>query len=306
MLRPVILAAARNPAAKKVLVDGRVGRGFVRRFVAGEGVEDAVSAARTAVSRGLLATIDHLGEDVTDVCGAESNVRAYVQLLNRLDQEGLARAGRVEVSLKLSALAQSVDPVAALENAARICEAADEAGTTVTLDMEGHSTTETTLRVHDALRRQYPATGTAIQAYLHRTQRDCVSLARRGRRVRLCKGAYAEPPHVSHQRRELVDAAYLRYLELLMASEAYPMIATHDPQMIAAAERLARGRPQGSFEFQMLQGVRPQEQLRLANAGHRVRIYIPYGRDWYGYLMRRLAERPANLRFFARAAVRRG
>ena len=169
--------------------------------------------------------------------------------------------------------------------------------------MEDHTTTDQTLATLRELRKDFPETGAVLQAYLHRTVDDCRALAYEGSRVRLCKGAYKEPVEVAFQGRHEVDKSYVRCLKVLMAGQGYPMIATHDPRMIRIASSLAsrNGRAAGSYEFQMLFGIRPEEQRRLVAAGETVRVYVPYGTEWYGYLMRRLAERPANMMFFARA-----
>jgi proline dehydrogenase len=187
--------------------------------------------------------------------------------------------------------------------AQEICAAAAAAGTTVTLDAEDHTTTDSTLEILAELRKDHPGTGAVLQAYLRRTEGDCRELATTGSRVRLCKGAYAEPESVAYQSALDVDKAYVRCLNILMSGDGYPMIATHDPRLIAIAEDRARwfDRSADEFEFQMLYGIRPEEQARLAAAGHTVRVYVPYGDQWYGYLMRRLAERPANVAFFGRA-----
>jgi proline dehydrogenase len=216
--------------------------------------------------------------------------------------------GMGEVSLKLSALGQMLPGdgrKVALEHAREICEAAAEAGTTVTLDMEDHTTTDATLGTLQELRKDFPETGAVLQAYLHRTEADCRDLAYEGSRVRLCKGAYNEPESVAFQDKHEVDKSYVRCLKVLMAGQGYPMVASHDPRMIDIAGALAtrHGRAQGSYEFQMLFGIRPDEQRRLAEAGEKVRVYVPYGQEWYGYLMRRLAERPQNLSFFVRSLV---
>ena len=212
-----------------------------------------------------------------------------------------------EVSVKLSALGQRFDEKLAYEHARAICAAATKAGTTVTLDMEDHGTTDSTLDILSRLRADFPDTGAVLQAYLRRTESDCRELARAGSRVRLCKGAYSEPEAVAFKSRLDVDKSYVRCLNILMSGEGYPMVATHDPRLIAIAEDRAKwfDRSPDSFEFQMLFGVRPAEQLRLADAGYLVRVYVPYGTQWYGYLMRRLAERPANVAFFARALASR-
>jgi proline dehydrogenase len=215
------------------------------------------------------------------------------------------------VSVKLSAIGQALPgngEKIALEHALTICHAARNAGTTVTLDMEDHTTTDSTLSVLAELRKDFPDTGAVLQSYLHRTESDCRDLAHAGSRVRLCKGAYKEPASVAYQDAEDVDLSYVRCLKVLMAGEGYPMIASHDPRIIDIARALAsrQGREPDSYEFQMLYGIRPDEQRRLAAHGNQVRVYVPYGHEWYGYLMRRMAERPANLTFFLRSLVSKG
>jgi proline dehydrogenase len=222
-------------------------------------------------------------------------------LLDRLADAGLASSA--EVSVKLTAVGQSLEEGMARDNAAAICAAAARCGTTVTVDMEDHTTTDSTLGIVRDLRRDFPWVGAVLQAYLHRTEADCRDLATAGSRVRLCKGAYREPASVAYQTRLDVDRSYTRCLQVLMAGDGYPMVATHDPRLVAIAQRLATdaGRGADEHEFQMLYGIRPHEQLRLAAGGATVRVYVPYGDEWYGYLMRRLAERPANVMFFLRA-----
>jgi proline dehydrogenase len=180
-------------------------------------------------------------------------------------------------------------------------------GTEVTIDMEDHTVTDATLDVLRELRREFPETGGVLQAYLHRTEEDCRDLAVAGSRIRLCKGAYDEPADVAWRDRHQVDLSYVRCLKVLLAGDGYPMIASHDPRMIAIAQRIAddHGRGPGGHEFQMLYGIRPEEQRRLAAAGESVRVYLPYGQEWWGYLTRRLAERPANLSFFVRSLMSR-
>jgi proline dehydrogenase len=189
-----------------------------------------------------------------------------------------------------------------------ICEAARNVGTTVTLDMEDHTTTDSTLGILRELRRDFPDTGAVVQAYLRRTEGDCRDLAYAGSRVRLCKGAYKEPATVAYQGKDDVDRSFVRCLKVLMAGEGYPMVASHDPRLVAITGDLVRrnGRAQGSYEYQMLYGIRPHEQQRLAAAGERMRVYVPYGDEWYGYLVRRMAERPANLVFFLRSLATKG
>lgn len=305
MLRTPILAASRNDRMRHLVRTAPVSRGVVRRFVAGERAEDAVAVTRALARAGLAASLDHLGEDTADVGRAEAATKAYVVLLQQLADAGLTAAA--EVSVKLSAIGQALDPALALDHAWAICEAARAAGTVVTLDMEDHTTTDATLGALRELRRDFPSTGAVLQAYLRRTESDCRDLAYPGSRVRLCKGAYDEPPSLAHQERVEVDASYARCLAVLFGGAGHPMVATHDPALIALTDRLATrlGRPPQDYEYQMLYGVRPDEQRRLVAAGRTVRVYVPYGDEWYGYLMRRLAERPANLAFFLRALVSR-
>ncbi len=302
MLRSVILAASRNATVERLVGGAPISRNVVRRFVAGESVDDAVRASTELVGKGLSVSLDHLGEDTLDAGQADATVKAYLVLLERLHDAGLTAGGRVEVSVKLSAVGQGLDDALALEGARTICAAAAAAGSTVTLDMEDQTTTDRTLSTLAELRKEFPSTGAVVQAYLHRTEDDCRALAVAGSRVRLCKGAYREPGEVAYQSGAEVDASYRRCLQVLMAGPGYPMVATHDPALI----ELATGaREPGTFELQLLYGIRPLEQERLAAAGHTVRIYVPYGEQWYGYLMRRLAERPANLVFFLRALASR-
>jgi len=305
MLRRALLAVARSNLIKKATTRAPIARHVVQWFVPGETGDDAVVATGQLVGAGLSVSLDHLGEDTTTRQQADAIVSAYLDVLGRLAKAGLTAA--TEVSVKLSALGQSLadgDKVA-LANAEQICGAARTAGTTVTVDMEDHTTTDSTLEVVSELRKEFPGTGAVLQAYLYRTEADCRDLAYAGSRVRLCKGAYAEPESVAFHDRAEIDLSYVRCLKILMAGEGYPMLATHDPRLIEIGQWLAadRGRGLDSYEFQMLYGIRPTEQRRLADLGHRVRVYVPYGSDWYGYLVRRLAERPANLAFFARSLI---
>jgi proline dehydrogenase len=306
LLRQPLLLLARSGQVKDLVTRLPVSSAIVARYVPGETTADVVAATRELVAAGRLVTIDHLGEDTHDQEQAEATVAAYLGLLEALSGEGLARSA--EVSVKLSAIGQAlpdVGPKLSLENARRICRAARNAGTTVTLDMEDHTTTDETLTTLRELRKDYPETGAVVQAYLRRTEDDCRTLAYEGSRVRLCKGAYSEPSSVAFQGRHEVDRSYVRCLKVLMAGQGYPMIATHDPRMIKIAGAFATrfDRAPGTYEYQMLYGIRTEEQKRLAGAGERMRVYVPFGREWYGYLMRRLAERPANLTFFLRSLV---
>lgn len=306
MLRSVLLTVSRSGALKDLVTKLPVSSAIVARYVPGEQVADVVGATEALVADGRLVTIDYLGEDTLDEEQAEATVHAYLDLLDALGKEGLARSA--EVSVKLSAIGQAlpeIGPKLSLENARRIARAARTVGTTVTLDMEDHTTTDQTLATLRELRKDFPETGAVVQAYLRRTEDDCRALAFEGSRVRLCKGAYNEPATVAYEDRHDVDKSYVRCLKILMAGQGYPMVATHDPRMIRIAGALATryGRAPGSYEFQMLFGIRPEEQKRLAAAGERMRVYVPFGQEWYGYLMRRLAERPANLTFFLRSLI---
>jgi proline dehydrogenase len=277
-------------------------RPVVDRFVAGTDLDTALPViAGLATDR--LVTVDHLGENVSDRAGIDATVAAYRDLLLRLTAEGLA--DRVEVSVKLSAVGQGLPDgdALALAGAQAICEAAAEAGTTVTVDMEDHTTTDATLATVAALRADFPWVAAVLQSQLRRTEGDCRDLAGPGSRVRLCKGAYDEPESVAFTDRADVDRSYVRCLKILFAGEGLPLVATHDPRLVAIAQHLGRDRP---YELQMLYGVRPGAQVDLAAAGERMRVYVPYGTQWYGYFMRRLAERPANVAFFLRALATRG
>jgi proline dehydrogenase len=258
-----------------------------------------------------LATIDFLGEDTTDRAQAEHTRDVYVALLEALSEADLSRYGAAEVSLKLSALGQALPKDGeqiSLEFAREICQAAQRAGTTVTLDMEDHTTTDKTLAALHELRADFPWVGAVVQSYLRRTLADCRDLATEGSRVRLCKGAYKEPASVAYQDADDVDLSYVRCLKILMAGAGQPLVASHDPRLIEIAQALAshHGRSPDSYEFQMLYGVRPDEQKRIADRGNQMRVYVPFGDEWYGYLMRRMAERPANTMFFARSLLSKG
>ena len=305
MFRSVFLAAAGSSRLERLAASAPVGKGMVKRFVAGAETGDALRAARELADDGLAVSLDHLGEDTGTAEQAVATRDEYVSLLGRLKAAGLTPAA--EVSVKLSALGQRLDEKLAYEHARAVCAAAAEAGTTVTLDAEDHTTTDSTLEILTDLRKDFPGTGAVLQAYLRRTEGDCRELAVAGSRVRLCKGAYAEPESVAFQSALDVDKAYVRCLNILMSGEGYPMVATHDPRLVAIAEDRSRWFDRGphEYEFQMLYGVRPDEQARLAAGGNTVRVYVPYGQQWYGYLMRRLAERPANVAFLGRALASR-
>ncbi|WP_227985127.1 proline dehydrogenase family protein [Nocardia spumae] len=290
----------------------------VHRFVAGETRADLAPVVGELLASGRMVSVDFLGEYTTERFMADDAVAEYLALIDDLARrrtEAAVRPGAgvvasVEVSVKLSALGQSLGaagPEIAAENLRTLCARAEQAGVWITVDAEDHTTTEGTESTVRRIRRDHPWLAVATQTYLRRAEQRCRAAAAEGARIRLCKGAYREPDSVAFQRSAEVDESYLRCLEALMGGAGYPMVATHDPVMIAAAQHMAaeHGREPGDFEFQMLYGIRILEQRRLTEAGHAVRVYVPYGTQWYGYLMRRLAERPANLGFFLRALAER-
>jgi proline dehydrogenase len=309
LLRKPILALSGNTRVRDLTTRLPLTRDVVQRFVAGENTADAVRAVRQLRADGLQVTMDHLGENTTDTASADATVGAYLELIDALQKAGLAEGA--EMSVKLSAVGQaltSTDGAAyALAGARKIADAAYGAGARMTLDIEDHTTIDSTLAILRTLREDHPDVGVAMQAMLQRTPADLATLTGPGSRVRLVKGAYDEPGTVAHTDPEQVDRAYVRCLKLLMAGEGYPMVGSHDPRMIAIAAQLATdaGRGADSYEHQMLYGIRPDEQRRLQEQGRNVRVYVPYGSDWYGYFTRRLAERPANLLFFLRALLTR-
>lgn len=310
LLRKTLLTLAADTRVRDLIERAPVSRTVVRRYVPGAYDTDAVAAVAELRATDRRATIDHLGEDTTDRAQAQAVTQAYVSLIDLLAAEEHTHGGWAEVSVKLSAVGQLLPDegaAIALENVRIICAAAERAGTTVTVDMEDHTTTDATLAAVRELRRDYPWVGVAVQAYLHRTEADCRDLAAAGSRVRLCKGAYNEPETVAFQDDDEVDKSFVRCLRILMDGAGYPMVASHDPRLIDIATALAEsaGRAADSFEFQMLYGIRPEEQRRLADRGHRMRVYIPYGEEWYGYLMRRMAERPTNAMLFVRSLLSR-
>lgn len=317
LLRPTLLTAARSTRVERTISKFAMTRRLVDRFVAGTTESDVVTATHAILGTGRYVTIDYLGEDTTRIDQADNTVAHYLALLSGLSESldgphspaapDPSAVRPVEVSLKLSALGQSLPTDGhhiALENARTICRAAQQAGVWVTIDAEDHTTTDSTLSIVTELRKEFPDLGTVLQAYLKRTEDDCKQLSGPGSRIRLCKGAYNEPASVAHQGKAAVDAAYLRCLRILMNGHGYPMVATHDPEMIAAAidGQSVASREHDDFELQMLYGIRETEQLRLVGQERQhLRVYVPYGDQWYGYFMRRLAERPANLVFFLRS-----
>jgi len=310
--RPAILAAGRQEGLRRTAERLPVTREVVHRFVPGETIADVTNSVEQLRDSRRLVSIDYLGEDVTDTDAADATVEAYQRLLEALAtrDEVPAAVRPLEVSLKLSALGQALPrdgEKIALENARAICERAQRAGVWVTIDAEDHTTTDSTLSLVRELRADFDWVGTVLQAYLKRTHGDCTEFAASGARIRLCKGAYDEPASVAYRDRDDVTDSYLRCLGVLMGGTGYPMVASHDPAIIDAVPALVRenSRSADDFEYQMLYGIRDKEQRRLAEEGNHVRVYVPFGTQWYGYFVRRLAERPANLKFFLRALAER-
>ncbi|OAH10542.1 proline dehydrogenase family protein [Streptomyces jeddahensis] len=305
MLGPVILAASRSDKMRRFVSAAPGTKQVVDRFIAGETVGDVIPVVQDAAAKGLEVTLDVVGEDITTREQAAAARDAYLELIDRLKDLGLGT--RAEMSVKLSMFGQALEGghELALANVRPVVEAAAAIGTTVTLDAEDHTTLDSMFAIHEELRRDFPGTGCVIQSYLFRTEDDARRLAASGSRVRLVKGAYKEPASVAFQNKAEIDKAYVRILKILMEGEGYPMIGTHDPRIISIAQELARraGRKLDEYEFQMLYGIRSDEHLRLAAEGHRMRVYTAFGTDWYGYFMRRLAEKPANLLFFVRSMI---
>lgn len=305
MLGPVILAASRSDKMRRIVSAAPVTKPVVNRFIPGETVDQVIPIVEDLTRSGLEVTLDVVGEDITAVEQSHAARDAYLQLIERLAELGLGE--KAEMSVKLSMFGQALEGghELALANVRPVVEAAAAIGTTVTLDAEDHTTLDSMFAIHEELRKDFPQTGCVIQAYLFRTEADARRLAAAGSRVRIVKGAYKEPAEVAYQDKAEIDKAYVRILKILMEGEGYPMIGSHDPRLIAIGQELARkaGRKLDEYEFQMLYGIRSEEHLRLAAEGHRMRVYTAYGTDWYGYFMRRLAEKPANLLFFLRSMI---
>jgi proline dehydrogenase len=277
------------------------GRALAHRFVAGDTLDQAIVAAKALNRDGLLVSLDFLGEEVTDPASVEAAVRAYEACLSRISADRIAG----NISIKLTQLGLAFDPILAAAGLDRLAAAAGALDLTVTIDMEDSRFTAATVDLYEVAQSTRHNLGLAVQAYLFRTPDDVARLAPLGGHIRLCKGAYVEPSEVAFSDGDDVDAAFARLLEVLMPDRRVrPAIATHDDRLIDITRRLASKR-EDPFEFQMLYGVRPGLQRQLAAEGHRVRIYVPYGAAWYPYLVRRLAERPANLVFFLRALFSR-
>jgi proline dehydrogenase len=278
-------------------------RSFARRFIAGETVEEAVAAAREVEAAGMTQTLDYLGESVASMAEADQATRAYLRVIESIGAAGIGR----NISLKLTQLGLTVDKATSVDNLRRILDAGAAQDFFVRVDMENSPFTAVTLDIFETMWQQgYRNAGVVLQSYLTRSADDARRMNRLGARVRLVKGAYKEPRSVAYQTKADVDAAFITIMRILLADGTYPAIATHDPAMIEATRAFAtsRGIASDRWEFQMLYGIRRDLQAALTATGHRVRVYIPFGREWFPYFMRRLGERPANIGFVLRSLLR--
>jgi proline dehydrogenase len=276
--------------------------GFARRFIAGEGVEEALLAARQIQASGLHITLDLLGESVSSTAEASAATRSYTGLMESMASAGVER----NISLKLTQLGLNVDRATCVDNLRRILDAGVAREFFIRIDMENSPYTEVTLDVFETMWQQgYRNTGTVLQSYLPRSEGDAARMNELGARVRLVKGAYKEPKEVAYQSKAEVDAAFVRIMKLLLAGGTFPAIATHDPAMLAATRTFASGRGimPANYEFQMLYGIRRDLQADLKTEGFQLRVYVPFGREWFPYFMRRLGERPANVGFVIRGVL---
>jgi proline dehydrogenase len=298
MLRSTLLQLSENQGFARWVTSNRATRRMSHRFVAGEELDEAIAAARVCNDQGMLVSLDYLGENVATAADVQRTRYAYLEVFDRIAAEKL----NANVSCKLTQLGLDLSPEFCEGQVLSIVERAASYDNFLRVDMEGSVYAERTIELVKKVRSRSPAIGTVIQAYLYRSEQDIVDLLAIGCRIRLCKGAYKEPPQVAYPKKEDVDANYVKLARLLLPSGFYHGIATHDPRMIGATIRIAAENKvaKDDFEFQMLYGVRTDLQQQLVRDGFRLRIYIPYGRDWFPYFMRRLAERPANLGFFVR------
>jgi proline dehydrogenase len=302
MLKGTLLYLANRRPVQRLVMRHDLLRGLTQRYVAGEELADGIVVAQTLNTQGLMASLDHLGESVTNVAEARTATAAYLDALEAIARDQVD----ANISLKLTQLGLDVSREVCVAHLRSILDRARQLDTFVRIDMESSAYTQRTLDVHAELwEAGYHNVGVVLQSYLYRTAADVDRALQMGTRVRLCKGAYLEPGRVAFPDKEAVDANYARLMERLLLGGVYPAIATHDERLIRRAIDIARGGGLGPerFEFQMLFGVRRDLQLRLVQQGYRVRVYVPYGSEWYPYLVRRLAERPANLGFFVRSML---
>ncbi|MDR0848783.1 MAG: proline dehydrogenase family protein [Propionibacteriaceae bacterium] len=303
MYRKILLGLSRNAGFHKILGSFPPAASVVRRFVAGKSWEESRAGIAALTERGLKVSLDYLGGDVDDTDEADAIVAANIDVLDHIDQEQWADVAELSLNLTSVGLWLPGGEQVAIDNALRICERAQQLGTTVTIGMEDFTTTEETIRVAKALRAQYPWVGVTLQSSLKRSESDCAALSTPGARTRLVKGAYDSPVAVAYQRKHDINLNYVRCLKTLMEGQGFPLVATHDPVMIEIAQELVAHTNRGlsDFEFQMLYGIRTNEQERLAELGHTVRVCVPFGPGWYDYCAQRMAARPGNLTFVARS-----
>ena len=303
MLRGTLLYLANRRSIRHFVTHNRLARRSARRFVAGETLEEALQATRSLNKSGFTVSLDHLGENVTDAAEAASAAQDYMQILDAIKQASLD----ANISIKLTALGLDIDAALCEENVRRVLDRARSYNTFVRIDMEGSAYTERTLALTAKLRQDYEEVGTVIQSYLYCSAKDVENLIATRTRVRLVKGAYKEPPEVAYPHKADVDRSYQHLMRLLLAHGNYPAIATHDPRMIQEAKTFASANAidTSRFEFQMLYGIRRDLQKQLIREGYHLRVYVPYGTQWYPYLTRRMAERPANLFFILSNVARR-
>lgn len=302
MLRQTFLYLSRQKTLHQFLLRSAAARRLADRFVAGETLAQAVAVARELNAKGMLATLDHLGENVSTSADAAAARDAYIETLTEIHGAKL-RSG---ISIKLTHLGLDISQTECAAHLEAVVRCAEETGRFVRVDMEGSAYTDRTLSLVRQVGQKHPAVGAVIQAYLYRSENDVRDLVERGITIRLCKGAYNEPASVAFPSKADVDRNYLQLMRILLSSGVYHAIATHDPKMIAETCRFAAERDlsKSAFEFQMLYGIRSDLQERLARGGYRMRVYVPFGREWLAYFMRRLAERPANVLFLLKNLLR--
>jgi proline dehydrogenase len=295
--RSALIYLSRHEGLKEFAAQFKLFKKLTTRFVAGENIDEAVAAIREINAEGCSASFDHLNESVANAHEAEEEVREYLRILDQIDKTGI----RSNVSIKLSQFGLELDPELAYKNARAVVTDAARRGNFVRVDMEGSRVTQVTIDIFKRLRAEFGLNdvGIVLQSYLRRTYDDAEDLLKLPARIRICKGAYNEPPEVAFPDKKDTDANYLRVMQLLLSSGIYHGVATHDPKMIDATIEFAQREKIGkeAFEFQMLYGVRRNLQRQLARDGYNMRVYVPYGKHWYPYFMRRLAERPANIWF---------
>ncbi len=302
VLRDTLLYLAQNDNLRNFVISNRATRGVSRRFVAGEAIDEAIATSRVLNKSGMLVSLDHLGENVSDASAAQAAAQDYINILEKIKQTGVD----ANISVKLTALGLDISQELCEQNVQKILELSQQFAIFVRIDMEASAYTEQTVDIVLRMHQQFEHVGTVIQSCLYRSKKDVEQLIAQGVRVRLVKGAYKEPKTIALQNKKDVDHNYVQLMMMLLLKGNYPAIATHDESIIDATCKYARdhGIGRDAFEFQMLYGIRRDLQAKLVKQGYNVRVYVPYGSQWYPYLMRRMAERPANLVFVMSNALR--